>query len=135
MEAFLANIAAFVTALETHAFPQGYIPHAVFGPTSESDVSPHHSYSHPRSHHASDANTDTTSPLKGNAIILLLGWESKDMHLRFRESSLFKENIHLLRGGAAEVEMVIMFLAPSSPYIYIYIYADNYLVIVSCSSD
>jgi len=57
------------------------------------------------------------------------------MHLRFRESSLFKENIHLLRGGAAEVEMVIMFLAPSSPYIYIYIYADNYLVIVSCSSD
>ncbi len=35
---------------------------------------------------------------KGKVYAGLIGWESKDAHLRFRETQKFKDNIHLLRG-------------------------------------
>lgn len=44
---------------------------------------------------------------KGSAVVLCLGWESKDAHLRFRdESSVFQENIWLLREGNKGAEVV-----------------------------
>lgn len=43
--------------------------------------------------------------VKGKAAVLLIGWESVDKHMAFRESSTFKENIGLLRNGASKIEM------------------------------
>ncbi|KAN0092246.1 hypothetical protein V8E51_018093 [Hyaloscypha variabilis] len=41
---------------------------------------------------------------KGNAVVLLTGWESLEMHTRFEETGWFKENIGLLREGRGGVE-------------------------------
>jgi hypothetical protein len=43
---------------------------------------------------------------KGNAVVLLTGWESLEMHTRFEETGWFKENIGLLREGRGGVESV-----------------------------
>ncbi|RDW78130.1 hypothetical protein BP5796_05982 [Coleophoma crateriformis] len=44
---------------------------------------------------------------KGSAVVLCLGWTSRDAHLRFRnESVVFKENIWLLREGTKGAEVV-----------------------------
>ncbi|KAL9131655.1 MAG: hypothetical protein Q9217_000466 [Psora testacea] len=36
---------------------------------------------------------------KGNAYVMLIGWESKEKHMAFRETQDFKDNVHLVRGG------------------------------------
>ena len=36
---------------------------------------------------------------EGNAVVLLIGWESLEMHMRFRETEWFKENVEFLRQG------------------------------------
>lgn len=41
-----------------------------------------------------------------NALVLFIGWESKEKHLEFRETEQFKRNVGLLREGAEGVEMV-----------------------------
>jgi len=40
-----------------------------------------------------------------DAVVLLIGWESKEKHLAFRDTDLFKESVYLLRekNGGAEV--------------------------------
>jgi len=42
---------------------------------------------------------------KGKAMLLAIGWESREKHVAFRETSTFKENVHLLRDGMKDVEM------------------------------
>lgn len=42
---------------------------------------------------------------KGKAFVCMIGWESLDAHLKFRETSDLKDNIHLLREGPVGVEM------------------------------
>ncbi|KAL2058849.1 hypothetical protein ABVK25_000141 [Lepraria finkii] len=42
---------------------------------------------------------------KGKAFVCMMGWESLDAHLKFRETSDFKDNIHLLREGPVGVEV------------------------------
>jgi heme-degrading monooxygenase HmoA len=41
----------------------------------------------------------------GEAVVLLIGWDSKEAHLKFRETELFKENIWLLREKNGGSEM------------------------------
>lgn len=36
---------------------------------------------------------------------LCIGWTSKDAHMRFRETELFKKNIGLLREGVGSAEV------------------------------
>jgi hypothetical protein len=43
---------------------------------------------------------------EGNAVVLWIGWDSKEMHMKFRETDLFKENIQLLRVENNGAEMV-----------------------------
>jgi hypothetical protein len=43
---------------------------------------------------------------EGRAVMLCIGWESKDAHMRFRESKTFADNIELLRKGLGGAEMV-----------------------------
>jgi len=42
---------------------------------------------------------------KGNAVLLCIGWESREDHMKFRESESFKKNIHFLREGMGGIEM------------------------------
>jgi len=42
---------------------------------------------------------------KGKAVVVCIGWESKEAHLKFRDSEDFKENIHYLRDGVKAVEV------------------------------
>ena len=42
---------------------------------------------------------------KGNAYINVIGWESKEKHMQFRETQDFKDNIHLLRTNAKGLEV------------------------------
>jgi len=42
---------------------------------------------------------------KGRAIRLCLGWTSKEAHMKFRETQLFKDNIALLREGVGSAEV------------------------------
>lgn len=43
--------------------------------------------------------------VKGKGAVLLIGWESKEEHMQFRETEVFKKNIDLLRQGAKGAEM------------------------------
>jgi hypothetical protein len=43
--------------------------------------------------------------VEGKGAVLIIGWESVEKHMAFRESSTFKDNIALLRNGAQKVEM------------------------------
>jgi heme-degrading monooxygenase HmoA len=42
----------------------------------------------------------------GKAVVLCIGWESKERHMAFRETESFKENIHFLREGVTGAELV-----------------------------
>ena len=42
---------------------------------------------------------------KGKAFVGMIGWESLDAHMKFRETSDFKDNVHLSRKGTVEVEV------------------------------
>ncbi|KAK5172992.1 uncharacterized protein LTR77_003114 [Saxophila tyrrhenica] len=43
--------------------------------------------------------------VKGKGAVLLIGWESRQEHMDFRETDTFKNNIHLLRQTAKGIEM------------------------------
>ena len=43
--------------------------------------------------------------VKGKAAVLAIGWQSVDVHMAFRESQTFKDNIHLLRSSAKSIDM------------------------------
>lgn len=42
---------------------------------------------------------------KGKAYVAVLGWESVDAHMKFRETQAFRDNIHLLREGPLGMEV------------------------------
>ena len=42
---------------------------------------------------------------KGFAYAIVIGWESKDVHLAFRETTTFRENISLIRDGAQALQV------------------------------
>ncbi len=42
---------------------------------------------------------------EGKAVTALLGWRSKEDHLKFRETELFKENIGLMREKTRGAEL------------------------------
>lgn len=42
----------------------------------------------------------------GKAVVLLIGWASKEKHMEFRETETFAENIGLLREKCTGAEMV-----------------------------
>ena len=49
----------------------------------------------------------------GQAVTLFLGWESKEAHIKFRDTKLFEENIGLLRekhGGVTMVSFLTWYL-------------------------
>lgn len=41
----------------------------------------------------------------GEAVVLMIGWDSKEIHLAFRDTDLFKENIRLLRENNSGAEL------------------------------
>ncbi|KAG4439660.1 hypothetical protein IFR05_004857 [Cadophora sp. M221] len=43
--------------------------------------------------------------VKGRAVVLVIGWESREAHMLFRETESFRENVGLLREGMGGVEM------------------------------
>ena len=42
---------------------------------------------------------------KGKAWVAVLGWDSVEAHMKFRETEAFKQNIHLLREGPVKMEV------------------------------
>jgi hypothetical protein len=42
---------------------------------------------------------------KQKAFMCFIGWDSVDMHMKYRETESFKECIHLLRDGSEAIEM------------------------------
>ncbi|PSK50446.1 hypothetical protein B9Z65_390 [Elsinoe australis] len=51
---------------------------------------------------------------KGKALKLLIGWESVEAHMKFRETETFQKNIALFRDGPSAVEMVHVRARPQS---------------------
>ena len=43
--------------------------------------------------------------VKGKGMVIAIGWSSVDVHMKFRETETFKNNINLLRNGAGKIEM------------------------------
>ncbi|KAH9829767.1 hypothetical protein Tdes44962_MAKER02245 [Teratosphaeria destructans] len=43
--------------------------------------------------------------VKGKVGVLVVGWQSVEAHLAFRETHMFKDNIHLVRSDAKKIEM------------------------------
>lgn len=43
--------------------------------------------------------------VKGKAGVLTIGWQSVDAHMAFRETQMFKDNIHLLRSNSKKIVM------------------------------
>lgn len=43
--------------------------------------------------------------VKGKGAVLLIGWDSREDHMAFRETDVFKQNIQLLRQTAKGIEM------------------------------
>jgi hypothetical protein len=87
---FLSNVEKFVKVVE-EVKGEGYLGVA-YGETME-DVKKH----------ADQGKGDVKD---GKAVVLLIGWESKELHMKFRETDTFKENIHYLREKQGGVEMV-----------------------------
>ena len=51
------------------------------------------------------APSSSTDGEKGHAYINVIGWESKEKHMQFRQTQVFKDNIHLLRTGTKGLEV------------------------------
>lgn len=82
---FLANVEKFMKGIGAPDECYG----SAWGDTVETDVGKH-----------------LDGSAKGKATVLLIGWESKEAHMRFRETEVFEKNIGLLREGMGGVEMV-----------------------------
>jgi hypothetical protein len=83
-EFFLSNVEKFMAAAAPHM--EGYLGHA-YGPVIE------------------EIEKEEGAG-KGKAVVLCIGWESRERHMAFRETESFKENIHFLREGMKGSEMV-----------------------------
>jgi len=82
-DTFLSNVEKFVTTASPHM--EGYLGHA-YGPVIE------------------EIEKEEGAG-KGKAVVLCIGWESREKHMTFRETETFRENIHLLREGMKGSEM------------------------------
>lgn len=87
---FLDNVGKFMKAV---GMPEKCFGGA-WGESVESDVG---------RHLKADGEGDE---VKGKAVVLVIGWESRDAHMAFRETETFKESIGLLMEGMGGVEMV-----------------------------
>jgi len=87
-EGLVGNVAKF---MESVGEPEGSVGYS-YGATVESDVVKH-------GEQGSGANGS-------QAVVLLIGWESKDAHMRFRETETFKKYVGLLREKNGGAEMV-----------------------------
>lgn len=85
--AFLANVQRFMEAVGE---PDGVLG-AAFGETVEADVVKH-----------AEQGGEVEG---GKAVVLLIGWTSKEMHMQFRETETFAKNIGLLREKCTGAEM------------------------------
>ncbi|CZS89856.1 uncharacterized protein RAG0_01093 [Rhynchosporium agropyri] len=81
---FPSNVSKFMSAV---GIPDGCYG-GVWGESIETDIGKHED-----------------GILKGRVVVLAVGWESKDAHLRFTETEKFNENIGLLGEGLGGVEM------------------------------
>ena len=81
---FLSNVEKF-TRILAEGKPAGYLGHT-YGPVIEKIP-----------------GKDGT---EGDAVRLLIGWESKEKHMEFRDAQLFKDNIALLREKQSGAEVV-----------------------------
>jgi hypothetical protein len=81
---FLSNVEKFMTATSPHM--EGYLGHA-YGPVIE------------------EIEKEEGAG-KRKAVVLCIGWESRERHMAFRETETFAKNIHFLREGMKGVEMV-----------------------------
>ncbi|KAH7364654.1 hypothetical protein BKA65DRAFT_447702 [Rhexocercosporidium sp. MPI-PUGE-AT-0058] len=52
-----------------------------------------------------DVGKHVDGSVKGKAVVLVIGWESKEAHMAFRETEVFEKSIGLLREGMGGVEM------------------------------
>jgi hypothetical protein len=87
---FLANVEKFADVLEKNKGKiDGYLGYS-YGESVEEVVK-----------HAEQNTAET----KAKAITALLGWESREKHLAFRETEVFRENIGLLRENNRGAEM------------------------------
>ncbi|KAF8850345.1 hypothetical protein BDZ45DRAFT_633090 [Acephala macrosclerotiorum] len=82
---FKASLEKFIKVMDN---PEGTAGHA-YGEIIE-EVSKH---------------ADGEEGKKGKAVVLTIGWESVDTHMKFRETEKFKSNIGLIRGNHGGVEM------------------------------
>jgi heme-degrading monooxygenase HmoA len=82
-ERFLGNVEKFMECLSE---AEGYLGHALGEVVEEIEKE-------------EDAG-------KGKAVLLCIGWDSKDTHMKFRETNAFKKNIDYLREGLGGVAMV-----------------------------
>lgn len=93
---FLTDIGKFVRILDEkrgEGKVEGYYG-ASYGESVEGDVVKH-----------SEQGEEGASEKGGKAVAGFLGWGSKEAHLAFRETELFKENIGLLRGNNRGAEV------------------------------
>ncbi|KAK0104159.1 hypothetical protein ONS96_005253 [Cadophora gregata f. sp. sojae] len=81
---FLSNVGRFMSGIGTPDQCYG----SAWGDSVETDVGKH---------------ADGT--VKGKATVLLIGWESKEAHMKFRETETFEKNIGLLREGMGGTEL------------------------------
>ncbi|KAI8997939.1 hypothetical protein BC832DRAFT_595383 [Gaertneriomyces semiglobifer] len=44
---------------------------------------------------------------KGSILVALIGWPSVEAHMKFRDTEVFKENVHLLRGWEGNLAMTM----------------------------
>jgi hypothetical protein len=86
----IQNVAKFAKVID-EGRPEGY--HGVaYGAVMEEIVRP--------------AEQGKAGVRPGRACVILIGWETVELHMEFRESVLFKENIALLRTGTSGSVMV-----------------------------
>lgn len=83
---FKSSLEKFIKAVDN---PEGTAGHA-YGETLE-EVSKH---------------ADGEEGKKAKAVVLTIGWESVDAHMKFRETEKFKSNVGLIRGNHGGAEMV-----------------------------
>jgi hypothetical protein len=89
---FLASMGKFVGILDGKKGEiEGYYG-ASYGESVEEGVVKH-------------AEQGTEGVQEGKAVAAFIGWESKEAHLKFRETEIFKENIGLLRGNNRGAEV------------------------------
>jgi hypothetical protein len=80
---FLSNVEEFTEAAK---YAEGYYGHA-FGEVSEE-------------------LEQKEGSGKGKAVVLCIGWQATESHMKFKETQIFKDNVHFMTDGMGGVEIV-----------------------------